>query len=269
MPFLPADAELDIVDSPMTPTRSRREPRVLDQLPVWEGFGEPVGDVPEDPGLAALLGGLNPEQRRAVTHGDGPLLVVAGAGTGKTEVITRRIAWLVATRRAQPSEILGLTFTDKAASEMQLRVDQLVPYGFADTAISTFHAFGDRLIREFAFEVGRSPDARVLSRAETVVFLREHLFELGLQDYLPLGDPTRFLGALATLFGRCRDEDVRPERYEEFAAGLAAAAESPGVALDPADAAAVVDVARRQVELATAYRRYTTLLAESGSIDFG
>ena len=106
------------------------------------------------PGTEQLLEGLNPEQRRAVTHGDGPLLVVAGAGTGKTQVITRRIAWLIATRRARPSEILALTFTDQAADEMQTRVDQLVPYGYTDTAISTFHAFGDRLIREFALELG-------------------------------------------------------------------------------------------------------------------
>ena len=94
---------------------------------------------------------------------------------------------------------------------MQLRVDQLVPYGYADTAISTFHAFGDRLIREFAFELGLAPDVRVLTRAEVVVFLRERLFELGLEEYRPLGDPTRFLGALAPLFARCRDEDVSPD----------------------------------------------------------
>ena len=85
-------------------------------------------------------------------------------GTGKTQVITRRIAWLIATRRAKPSEILALTFTDQAADEMQVRVDQLVPYGYTDTAISTFHAFGDRLVREFALELGLPPDVRVLSR---------------------------------------------------------------------------------------------------------
>jgi len=122
--------------------------------------------------MDGLLGGLNADQLRAVTHGDGPLLVVAGAGTGKTQVITRRIAWLIATKRAKPSEILALTFTDQAADEMQVRVDQLVPYGHNDAAIATFHAFGDRLIREFAFEVGLPPDIRVLSRPETVVFLR-------------------------------------------------------------------------------------------------
>ena len=269
MPLPVVDDEPLNLEPEVTLPRTRREPPVLDQLPVWQGFGEPVLDEPMDPGLVALLGGLNPEQRRAVSHGEGPLLIVAGAGTGKTEVITRRIAWLVATRRARPSEILGLTFTDKAAAEMQLRVDQLVPYGFADTAISTFHAFGDRLIREFAYEVGLSPDARVLSRAETVVFLREHLFELGLQGYLPLGDPTRFLGALASLFGRCRDEDVSPARYAEHAARLGVDAELASAGTDEDAVAALREFAARQAELASAYERYTALLAASGAIDFG
>src|SRR4029079_11191165 len=229
-------------------------------------------------GLVALLGGLNPEQLRAVTHGEGPLLVVAGAGTGKTQVITRRIAWLIATRRAKPSEILALTFTEKAAAEMQLRVDQLVPYGYADTAISTFHAFGDRLIREFAFELGLAPDVRVLSRPEVALFLRELMFDLELHDDRPLGDPTRFLGALASLFARCRDEDVSPEAYLAHADGLAVhAAELDALvatAPEPDDAAldepaAAAEQARRQGELARAYGRYTTLLREHGAIDFG
>jgi DNA helicase II / ATP-dependent DNA helicase PcrA len=210
-------------------TRRRGGVRPLEQIPVWHGFetiaapgatGE-AGKTDASSGIDALLAGLNTDQKRAVTHGDGPLLIVAGAGTGKTQVITRRIAWLIATRRAKPSEILALTFTDKAAEEMQLRVDQLVPYGYADTAVSTFHAFGDRLIREFAFELGLTPDVRVLSRPEVVVFLRERLFDLDLDAYRPLGDPTRFLGALASLFARCRDEDVAPEAYLAHADRLA------------------------------------------------
>src|SRR5437867_2492191 len=92
-----------------------------------------------------ILEGLNEAQRQAVTHDTGPILIVAGAGTGKTTVITRRIAWLIATRRARPDEILALTFTDKAAAEMEERVDTLVPYGYADVEIATFHAFGDRI----------------------------------------------------------------------------------------------------------------------------
>src|SRR4051812_31217564 len=196
--------------------RRRREPEPLDQLPVWaDRHLAPVAVEPdaEDAGLDALLGGLNAEQRRAVTHGEGPLLVVAGAGTGKTQVITRRIAWLVATKRARPSEILALTFTDKAAAEMQVRVDQLVPYGYTDAAISTFHAFGDRLIRDHALELGLPTDVRVLPRPEVVIFLREHLFDFELDLYRPLGDPTRFLGALASFFSRLKDEDISPATY--------------------------------------------------------
>src|SRR5262245_55601454 len=91
------------------------------------------------------LAGLTSKQAAAVTHPGGPLLIVAGAGTGKTLVLTRRIAWLIATKRARPSEILALTFTEKAAAEMEARVDTLAPYGFVDATISTFHAFGDRI----------------------------------------------------------------------------------------------------------------------------
>ena len=150
---------------------------------------------------------------QAVTHEAGPLLIIAGAGTGKTTVITRRIAHLIASRRARPSEILALTFTDKAAAEMEERVDTLVPYGYADVQISTFHAFGDRLIKENALELGLTPDFRVLTRAEQVIFLRDHLFELPLLHYRPLGDPTRHLHAIISLISRLKDEDVGPEEY--------------------------------------------------------
>jgi DNA helicase-2/ATP-dependent DNA helicase PcrA len=215
----------------------------------------------------SLLTGLDRAQRRAVTHGDGPLLVVAGAGTGKTHVITRRIAWLIATKRAVPSEILALTFTERAAAEMQARVDELVPYGYVDTAIATFHAFGDRLVREFALELGLGGESRVLSRAETVVFLHEHLFELGLERYRPLADPARFLGALANLVSRCKDEGVSVADYEAYAAGLRDAvsgAEGAGTA-DPA----LVEQAARQSELARAYGCYEGLMQAAGLLDFG
>jgi DNA helicase-2/ATP-dependent DNA helicase PcrA len=259
----------------------RRAVRPLEQIPVW---AEPIdrrgvpGEATDGPsGLDVLLAGLNAEQLRAVTHGDGPLLVVAGAGTGKTQVVTRRIAWLIATRRARPSEILALTFTDKAAAEMQVRVDQLVPYGYTDTAISTFHAFGDRLIREYALELGLAPDVRVLSRPEVVIFLRERLFDLDLEHYRPLGDPTRFLGALATHFSRLKDEDIDPAAYLAHAdreAGEAALLAGLADVGDPADdasevAAAAVEAAARQLELARAYARYQALLSAEGFIDFG
>ena len=254
----------------------RREPASLEQIPAWRDLVpvmQPVRTKEASPGLVALLQGLNPDQLRAVTHGDGPMLVVAGAGTGKTQVLTRRIAWLIATRRARPSEILALTFTDKAAEEMAVRVDQLVPYGYTDTAISTFHAFGDSLIREYALELGLPTDVRVLSRPEVVIFLREHLFEFALDAYRPLGDPTRFLAALATLFSRCKDEDVSPEDYRAHADRVAAeAAQALAVAPDDAERDAVdaaAEEARRQAELAAAYATYQSLMAANGCIDFG
>src|SRR5689334_20316386 len=173
-------------------------------LDAREGFVPKIVAVVGQPSPrdgSGLLAGANREQRRAITHGAGPLLVVAGPGTGKTEVITRRVAWLIATRRARPTEILALTFTDAAAEEMQGRVDLLVPYGHAGAAIHTFHALGDRLVREFAFELGLPGDVRLINRAEAVVLLRDNLFALGLERYRPLGDPTRFLGGLVDLFG--------------------------------------------------------------------
>ena len=184
-----------------------------DQLPIFEELVPATR--PRRPHLRIqppLLADLTARQRKAVTHGDGPLLIVAGAGTGKTTVITRRIAWLIAEKRAKPSEILALTFTDRAAFEMTERVDRLVPYGHNDADIGTFHAFGDRLLRTHALEAGLSDRSTVLSRAEQIIFLREHLFDLPLDRYRPLGDPTRFLGALVTLISRLRDEDVTPCR---------------------------------------------------------
>lgn len=217
----------------------------------------------ENPALLRILEGLTPDQTAAVTHGEGALLIVAGAGTGKTTVITRRIAHLVAAKRARPSEILALTFTDKAAEEMEARVDLLVPYGFADMWISTFHAFGDRVLRDEGLALGLSTDFRVLTRPEQVVFLRENLFALPLQRLRPLGDPTKHLQALVTLFSRAKDEAVTPEEYLAFAAELADGAKGA-----PEDAAPREEAALQQ-ELAACYGEYQRLLGERGLVDFG
>src|SRR3990170_2353507 len=103
------------------------------QIPIFEEL-EGTAPLPRRRHLRVqppLLADLTARQRRAVTWGEGPLLVVAGAGTGKTTVLTRRIAWLIAEQRAKPAEILALTFTEPSAAEMHERADQLVPYGYA------------------------------------------------------------------------------------------------------------------------------------------
>jgi len=209
-----------------------------------------------------ILDGLNKEQLEAVTNKEGPLLIIAGAGTGKTTVITRKIAWLLSEGLCKTDEILALTFTDKAARQMLERVDILVPYGYTDIWISTFHAFGDRLLRENALIAGINPDFKVLNRPEAAVFFREHLFEFNLKYYRPLADPTRFIEAMISLFNRAKDEDISTEEYFTFAQELMLKAKTEPI--DPAKQ----EEALSQVELAGAYAKYQELLSREGLVDF-
>ncbi len=213
-----------------------------------------------------LLADLNPAQREAVTHGDGPLLIVAGVGTGKTTAVTRRIAWLIAEKKARPVEILALTFTEKAAAEMEERVDVLVPYGYVEAQIGTFHAFCDRVLRENAVLLGLSPDFRILTEAEQAIFLKERLFDLPLERFRPLGNPMRHLRSLLALFSRAKDEDVSPQEYASFAAQLA---EDLKMRTEDDEYAVLAEEAAQQSELAETYAVYQRLLAESGFVDFG
>jgi DNA helicase II / ATP-dependent DNA helicase PcrA len=272
-PLDPIDPALDMpLDPPFDPPPAPLElGPPLPEPPPW--VREPEESAVGAEAVAQVLEGLDPEQRRAVTHGAGPLLVVAGAGTGKTRVIVHRIAWLIAAKRAHPSEILALTFTERAAAEMEARVDVLVPYGYTDMWISTFHAFGDRIYREYALEIGLPDTARVLNEAERVVFFRERLFRLPLRRYLPLGNPVRHLQALVRLTARAKDEGIEPERYLALARQQLASAEA---ALSAADddaarnaAAAAHGEARGQLELGQVYRAMEEELHSAGRIDFG
>jgi len=251
---------------------TRREPSTATSPRPAHGRADP--QPPVDLGVVrGLLRGLDREQRRAVTHREGPLLVTAGPGTGKTEVVTRRIAWLIATGRARPSQILALTFTDRAAAEMQARVDLLVPYGRADAAIHTFHAFGDRIVRAHAHALGLPPEPRVLGPGEVRAVLRDELFSLGLARFLPLGDPARELDALAEAIARAKDAGLTPadlvaaaDAAEVRAAGLEAA--STRTDGDDDDPAALRDEAAAAREVASAWARYTDALRERGCLDF-
>src|SRR3989338_6441990 len=164
-----------------------------------------------------LLTDLNPDQLRAVTHGSGPLLIVAGAGTGKTAVITRRIAWLIASGLAKPEEILALTFTEKAAGEMEERIDRLLPYGYVDLWVSTFHAFGERILKNHALEIGLPNDFKLVNQTQQWLLIRKNLSRFNLDYYRPLGAPTKFINALVRHFSRAKDEEIYPEAYLEYA----------------------------------------------------
>jgi ATP-dependent DNA helicase UvrD/PcrA len=125
---------------------------------------------------AAYLAGLNPEQRLAVETLDGPVLVLAGAGTGKTRVLTVRVAHILATGRARPSEILAVTFTNKAAREMKHRVGEIVGHVVEGMPwLGTFHSIGVRILRRHAELVGLKPDFTILDVDDQIRLLKQLL----------------------------------------------------------------------------------------------
>lgn len=202
---------------------------------------------------------LNAEQHAAVTHGEGPLLIIAGAGTGKTTVITQRIQHLILDKKINPSNILALTFTEKAAQEMETRTDEVLPYGYSQMWIETFHAFCDRLLRQEAIHIGLTPSFSLMTEAETIMFLRKHLFEFELEYFRPMGNPMKFLQGMLTHFSRLRDDDITPEQYLDFAKKIEAK--------KPEDDADKLD-AQKTMELAKAYMLYEQLKAKEGVMDF-
>ena len=170
--------------------------------------------------MDTLLENLNEEQTAAVRHKDGPLLIVAGAGTGKTTVITRRIAYLIERGLAKPDEILALTFTEKAAAEMEERVDRLLPFGYVDLWISTFHSFGERILETHGLAIGLPAGFRLLNEFEQWALVRRNLDKFALDYYRPLGNPAKFIQALIKHFSRAKDEDVDPAQYLKYAEEL-------------------------------------------------
>ena len=133
----------------------------------------------------ALLEGLNEPQREAVTHGEGPLLILAGAGSGKTRALTRRIAYLVGTGAAQPSEILAITFTNKAAAEMRERVESLVGRRARAMWVMTFHSACARMLRSDAERLGYTRGFTIYDESDSVRLVKRCVEELGV-------DPKRF-----------------------------------------------------------------------------
>ena len=216
---------------------------------------------------------LNKEQKEAVVYKKGPLLIVAGAGTGKTTVITQRIAYLIekgeakpasakSYGRAKPEEILAVTFTDKAAEEMEERVDKLLPYGYVDLWISTFHSFCDRILRQEAISIGIDPGYKLMTEAETTKFIRDNLFKFDLLYFRPLGNPTKFITSILQHFSRLKDEDIAPEQYLRFAQELKIKNEKLKIEEEE-----IIDN-KKYMELAKAYRTYEEMKVKEGKMDF-
>src|SRR3954451_11129913 len=135
--------------------------------------------MPTDAAIEDLLEGLNGPQRDAVTHGEGPLLILAGAGSGKTRVLTHRIAYLLRTGQAKPSEILAITFTNKAAAEMRERVELLVGRVTRAMWVMTFHAACARMLRADADKLGYTRQFTIYDAADQRRMIKRCLDELG------------------------------------------------------------------------------------------
>jgi len=156
-----------------------------------------------------LLEGLNPPQREAVTHGRGPLLVLAGAGSGKTRVLTHRIAHLVATGAAKPSEVLAITFTNKAAQEMRDRVESLVGRMVRVMWVMTFHSACARILRAEAERLGYTKRFSIYDEADSVRLVRRCLEELSI-------DPKRFAPrAIKSQISRAKNQLEDASAYRE------------------------------------------------------
>ncbi|PKL72740.1 hypothetical protein CVV26_00575 [Candidatus Kuenenbacteria bacterium HGW-Kuenenbacteria-1] len=207
-----------------------------------------------------LLENLNEEQKKAVTYKNGPLLIIAGAGTGKTTVITSRIAWLILSNQAKPEEILALTFTDKAAEEMEERVDILLPYGYVDLWISTFHSFAERILKQHAIDIGLSDNFKLLTQTEQNFLIRRNFDRFNLDYYRPLGNPTKFIQAMIKHFSRAKDEEIWPEDYLKYAEKLKKNLNKEKIKDQ--------EIARIN-EIANAYHIYQQLLLENSALDFG
>ncbi|MGE5282991.1 MAG: ATP-dependent helicase, partial [Chloroflexota bacterium] len=149
---------------------------------------EDAGGAPIEPGAdraERLLADLNEPQREAVRHGEGPLLVLAGAGSGKTRVLTHRIAYLLATGAARPGEILAITFTNKAASEMRERVEGLVGRATRAMWVTTFHSACARMLRADAERLGYSRSFTIYDESDSLRMVKRCMAEIGV-------DPKRF-----------------------------------------------------------------------------
>jgi len=199
---------------------------------------------------------LNKQQQEAVLYEQGPLLIVAGAGTGKTTVITRRIAHLIK-QGVKPNEILGVTFTDKAAGEMEERVDRLLPFGYSDLWISTFHSFCERVLKEHGLDIGLPTDFTLKDQTSAWLMIKNNLDKFDLDYYRPMGNPTKFIHALLTHFSRLKDETIYPEEYLQYADDIKKHSN-------------IEDIEEKRIkEIANAYHVYQKLLLDNNSLDFG
>ena len=198
--------------------------------------------------------GLNDAQRQAVDQIDGPVMVVAGAGTGKTRVITERIVRLIQAG-TPPEHILALTFTEKAAGEMFDRVGEASLGAALDATIATYNGFGSDLLKQYGNEWGLG-SLRLLGETGQLVFLREHFDELGLDYFAPISSPDGQLDTLRGYVSLLKQQLVQPDAYAAYANAM------------PVDDQADKLEKKKQQELAHFYKTYLDLCRQYQVIDY-
>lgn len=186
-----------------------------------------------------MLSGLNAEQKTAVCHDEGPLLILAGAGSGKTRVITFRIAYLVRVRRVRPSAILAITFTNKAANEMKERIKSLIGDTAAYMWVGTFHSMFARILRRHADVIGYDRNFSILDTDDQQKIVKDAILARNLNEKMYI--PRNILAEIS----KAKNELISPEEFERTAG----------------------HDARRQV-VAKIYRDYQTRLKEGNLMDF-
>src|SRR5919109_895051 len=224
----------------MLAAKSRRSTSTLSlQRPFHLGRRADVGYNHQVLDPEVLLARLNPPQRDAVTHGDGPLLVLAGAGSGKTRVIAHRIAHLIGVRSVDPRQLLAVTFTNKAAGEMARRVEHLLaPIGVRAPLVATFHSTCVRILRQHVHHLGYKPHFTIYDEDDRLALVKECIRERGVDE--------RNLTASA-LVHRISSAKNRMMSVDE----VAKAARGPS-----------------EAEAAAIYKRYEERLRATGAVDF-
>ena len=161
-------------------------------------------------GVIMNLDYLNDRQKEAVLYGDGPLLILAGAGSGKTSVLTKRVAYLIKERNVSPSNIVAITFTNKAAKEMKERIIKEVGKEGYDIQISTFHSFGLRIIKENYEKLGYEKNFTIIDSDDSLTVVKKILKDMGI-------DSTRFNPKfIKNQISSCKNEMVTPEKYKNL-----------------------------------------------------
>ena len=216
--------------------------------------------------MAIAYSQLNPKQKQAANHVHGPMLVLAGAGTGKTSVLVHRISRLIAAKHARPSEIRAFTFTHKAAREIRSRVARSSAGMMASGLhASTFHGYCYQLLRE------AGEDFQLLDQFELWTFLRQRVAELPLNRFLRAANPGRFLKDLLTFFDRCSDELVDARTYRDYLKGVAAGEIAPPRVAKNKQAELMQrdEVLERCQEISAIFTAVEELLAENCLLTFG